>query len=168
MVAAEEAVVSLLMDAYQKRDRVGLIAFRGARADMLLPPTTSVELAERRLETLPTGGRTPLAHALQLGLLTIERHRASHPEDVPMLVLVSDGRPNVSLAGGDIAAEVHHLGAELRARGVHAIVVDTETGPIRLGLAQELSRALGGRYLPIEQLRGSELLGAVRAAAGRA
>ena len=85
-----------------------------------------------------------------------------------MLVLVSDGRPNVSLAGGDIAAEVHHLGAELRARGVHAVVVDTESGPIRLGLGQELSRALGGRYLPIEQLRGSELLRAVRAAAGRA
>ena len=168
MVAAKEAVVSLLMDAYQKRDRVGLIAFRGSRAEVLLGPTRSVELAERRLQRLPTGGRTPLAHALQLGLLTFQRHQTNHPDEIPMLVLISDGRANVSLGGGDVAGEVEHLAAALRGHGVQAVVVDTESGAIRMGLGRELSRALGGRYLPIEELRAADLVGAVRAEVGRA
>ena len=168
MVAAKGAVVSLLMDAYQKRDRVGLIAFRGSEAELLLPPTMSVELAERRLQALPTGGRTPLARALQLGLSTFQRHRANHPDETPLLVLISDGRANVSLGDGDVARELGLLGAELRTRGVHAIVVDTESGPVRMGLGRELSAALGGRYLPIEDLRAGDLLGAVDRMVGRA
>ncbi|MBA2450689.1 MAG: putative cobaltochelatase [Chloroflexi bacterium] len=168
MVAAKGAVVSLLMDAYQKRDRVGLIAFRGSEAELLLPPTMSVELAERRLQALPTGGRTPLARALQLGLSTFQRHRANHPDETPLLVLISDGRANVPLGGGDVARELGLLGADLRTRGVHAIVVDTESGPIRMGLGRELSTALGGRYLPIEDLRAGDLLGAVNRMVGRA
>jgi magnesium chelatase subunit D len=168
MVAAKQAVLSLLLDAYQKRDRIGLIAFRGPRADLLLPPTNSVDLAERRLQSLPTGGRTPLGHALQLGLLTIDRHRASHPEDVPLLLLVSDGRANVPLAGGDATADAAAMAAELRSQGVHSVVVDTETGPIRMGLCRSLSEALGARYLPIEQLRAGDLLAAVHASTGRA
>ncbi|MDP8922234.1 MAG: VWA domain-containing protein, partial [Chloroflexota bacterium] len=168
MAAAKQAVLSLLLDAYQKRDRIGLIAFRGPRADVLLPPTNSVDLAERSLQSLPTGGRTPLVHALQLGLLTIDRHRESHPEYVPLLLLVSDGRANVPLGGGDATAEAHALAAEFRARGVHAIVVDTESGPIRMGLCRDLSESLGGRYLPIEQLQAGDLLSAVRSGIGRA
>ncbi|HYU20770.1 MAG TPA: putative cobaltochelatase [Chloroflexota bacterium] len=162
MVAAKQAVLSLLVDAYQKRDKIGLIAFRGPRADLLLPPTTSVELAERQLQALPTGGRTPLAHALQLGLLTVQRHRASHPEDVPLLVLVSDGRPNVSLSGGAVGDEARLLAGELRTQGIQAVVVDTESGPVRMGLGRDLSVALGGRYLPIERLRAGDLVTAVR------
>lgn len=168
MAAAKQAVLSLLLDAYQKRDRIGLISFRGPRADLLLPPTNSVDLAERRLQTLPTGGRTPLVHALQLGLTTFDRHRESHPEDVPLMLLVSDGRANVPLGSGNASAEAHALAGEIRARGIHTIVVDTETGPIRMGMCRALSESLGGRYLPIEQLQAGDLLSAIRSSVGRA
>ena len=168
MTAAKEAVLSLLVEAYQKRDRVGLIAFRGADAEVLLPPTKSVELAERSLSSLPTGGRTPLAQALRLAHHTFERHATTHPEDVPLLVVVSDGRANVPLGGGGVAAGVAGWAAELRARGVHAVVVDTESGGMRMGLARELSRQLGGPHLPIEQLRAGDLLTAVHQTVGRA
>jgi magnesium chelatase subunit D len=168
MAAAKQAVLSLLLDAYQKRDRVGLIAFRGARAELLLPPTTSVDLAERRLRSLPTGGRTPLAHALQVGLLTFERHRASHPEDQPLLLVVSDGRANVSLGEADPAAASLALAGEIRSRGIQAVVVDTESGAMRLGLCRPLSDALGATYLPLEDLRAGELLNAARIGLGRA
>ena len=110
MAAAKQAVLSLLLDAYQKRDRVGLIAFRGSQAELLLPPTTSVDLAERRLQSLPTGGRTPLGHALQVGMLAFERHRANHPEDVPLLLVVSDGRANVPVGSGDPASRAAGAG----------------------------------------------------------
>src|SRR5688500_7990837 len=168
MAAAKQAVLSLLLDAYQKRDRVGLIAFRGAQADLLLPPTTSVDLAERRLQSLPTGGRTPLAHALQVGMLAFERHRMNHPEDVPLLLIVSDGRANVPLGSGEPAAEVLALAGEIRARGIEAVVVDTEAGSMRVGLCRPLSEALGATYLPLEQLRAGALLTAARIGLGRA
>lgn len=168
MAAAKQAVISLLLDAYQKRDRVGLIAFRGSSAEMLLPPTTSVDLAERRLQSLPTGGRTPLGHALRTGLLAFEKHRANHPEDVPLLLVVSDGRANVSLSNGDPTAEALTLAGEIRAQGIQAVVVDTESGPMRLGLCRPLSEALGATYLPLEQLRAGELLRAANVGLGRA
>ena len=168
MAAAKQAVLSLLLDAYQKRDRVGLIAFRGAQAELLLPPTSSVDLAERRLQSLPTGGRTPLGHALQLGLLSFERHRANHREDVPLLLVVSDGRANVSVGGGDPTAELLGLAGEIRARGIGSVVVDTETGHMRVGVCQPLSEALGATYLPLEQLRAGELVTAARIGLGRA
>jgi magnesium chelatase subunit D len=168
MREAKQAVLSLLLDAYQKRDRIGLISFRGERADLLLAPTNSVDLAEQRLQTLPTGGRTPLAHALQMGLLSFERHRANHPEDAPLFLLISDGRANVSLGSGDPAAQVLALAEEIRARGIESVVIDTETGPMRLGLCRSLSEALGGTYLPLEQLRAGDLIAATHAGVGRA
>lgn len=168
MAAAKQAVLSLLLDAYQKRDRVGLIAFRGAQAELLLPPTTSVDLAERRLQSLPTGGRTPLGHALQVGMLAFERHHANHPEDVPLLLVVSDGRANVAVGSGDPKSELLALAGEVRARGIESVVVDTETGAMRVGLCRPLSEALGATYLPIEQLRAGALVHAARVGLGRA
>jgi len=168
MAAAKQAVLSLLLDAYQKRDRVGLIAFRGAKAELLLPPTTSVDLAEKRLQSLPTGGRTPLGHALQVGMLAFERHRANHPEDLPLLLVVSDGRANVAVGSGDPASELLTLAGEIRARGVESVVVDTETGPLRVGLCRPLSEALGAVYMPLEDLRAGGLLRAAHIGLGRA
>jgi magnesium chelatase subunit D len=156
------------LDAYQKRDRVGLIAFRGSRAELLLPPTTSVDLAERRLQSLPTGGRTPLGHALQVGMLAFERHRATHPEDVPLLLVVSDGRANVAVGSGDPKSELLALAGEVRARGIESVVVDTEAGAMRVGLCRPLSEALGATYLPVEQLRAGALVHAAHVGLGRA
>src|SRR5581483_1707020 len=166
MAAAKGAVLALLLDAYRKRDQVGLIAFRGRQADLLLPPTTSVDLAEARLRELPTGGRTPLAHGLDLARQTVERHARGRPGTLPLLVVVSDGRANVSLAGGqrDCLAEVQALGADLQRRGIASVVIDSEAGPLQLGMAGELAEALGARYLRLVDLDAAALAGAVREA----
>jgi magnesium chelatase subunit D len=165
MVAAKGAVLSLLLDAYQKRDQVGLVAFRGAGAELLLPPTNSIELAQACLSVLPTGGRTPLGHGLQLGLATIERYLCRRRDALPLLVLVSDGRANVPLRGGDPLDEMNQLGAELESRRVHTVFVDTEESRLGFGFAAEVAQALGAAYLPIGELAAAPLAGAVRGAA---
>ena len=168
MVAAKGAVLSLLVDAYQKRDQVGLVAFRGRTAELLLPPTSSVELAERRLAELPTGGRTPLAHGVQLGLSTALRFATSAGGALPLLVVVSDGRANVPLRGGDPIEELPALGRELARQRIHSVVVDAETSPVRFGFAAEVARALGASYLPLDRVAASSLAGAAKTGLGLA
>ena len=104
MVAVKGAVMSLLLDAYQRRDRVGLIAFRGATAQLLLPPTGSVEMAQWRLQEMPTGGRTPLAQGIYLALETLETERRKDRNVLPLLTLLTDGRANITLAGATPSA----------------------------------------------------------------
>jgi magnesium chelatase subunit D len=162
MEAARGAVMSLLLDAYRKRDRVGLIAFRGRRAELLLPPTNSVDLAHRQLVSLPTGGRTPLGHGLQLGLATIERHLALRRDVLPLLVLVSDGRANVSLGGGPPMAELPLLGEALRRSQVQTLVVDADQSKVRFGFAAQVAAALGATHLTVDQLAAGTLAGAAR------
>jgi len=142
MEAVKGAVLSLLLDAYQRRDKVGLVCFRGAGAELLLPPTSSVDAAARRLETMPAGGRTPLAAGLTEAHATLRRERLRDALRRPLLVVVTDGRYT---AGGDPAAAA----AALRKDGVAAIVVDCESGPVRLGLAAGLARTLGAGYLDL-------------------
>jgi magnesium chelatase subunit D len=152
MAAAKGAVLALLADAYQRRDLVGLVAFRGAAAALVLPPTNSADLAYARLRDLPTGGRTPLASALRLAHTTLERQPARG-----LAVLVSDGRANVSVGSDDPYAEAL---AAARALGsaFDMLVVDTEEGAVRLGLARGLCQAAAGHYLRL----GEPLAQAVR------
>jgi magnesium chelatase subunit D len=151
MSAAKGAVLSLLTDAYQRRDKVGLVSFRGEGARVLLPPTSSVELAASRLKEMPTGGRTPLAAALEEAARVLERERLRERERRPLLVLLTDGR---ATAGPDprVAA------AALRSLGVSSVVVDTEDGYVRLGLAGALAEAMGARCLHLEDLRADSLV----------
>jgi magnesium chelatase subunit D len=153
MALAKGAVLSLLQRAYQTRDEVALIAFRGQAADVLLPPTSSVHLASDRLRALPTGGRTPLALALHRARALLA-HAATTPERaaIPTLVLVSDGRANVALAGGDPYADALAEARLLRMAGVGAVVVDTEEGPLRLGRAHTLAVELGAAYVMLADL----------------
>ena len=162
MAAVKGAVLSLLLDAYQRRDRVGLVAFRGAGAEVLLAPTASVELAARHLASLPAGGRTPLAAGLARAreLLAVEAVR--DPRRRPLVVLVTDGRANA--AGG--VERAREEAAALAARGVGAVVVDTEDGAVRLGLARALAGALGAPCVRLEELAAQPLAGMVRAVAG--
>ncbi|MET3130648.1 magnesium chelatase subunit D [Oxalobacteraceae bacterium GrIS 1.11] len=161
MEAVKGAVLSLLTDAYQRRDEVAVIAFRGQAAQLLLAPTRSVERAGQSLADLPTGGRTPLPHALQLALATIERGAQNLP---PLLVLLTDGKANVGLAeGGDPWRESLALADMLAARGVPALVLDTETGYLRLGRAAQLAQALGAECLTLEQLSADNLALTIRA-----
>jgi magnesium chelatase subunit D len=163
MAAAKGAALALLLDAYRKRDQVGLIAFRGRGAELLLPPTNSVDLAEARLRALPTGGRTPLAHGLDLACRTLDRHREARAEALPLLVLISDGRANVGLgAGADLMAEIAGIGARLQQRHAASVVIDSEAGPLRLGLARQVAAALGARYLTLGELDGARLASVVR------
>ena len=145
MEAVKGAVLSLLLDAYQRRDKVGLITFRGGGAELLLPPTSSVDAAARRLETMPTGGRTPLAAGLAEACATLRREKLRDPLRRPLLVVVTDGRHN---AGG----EPGPAAGLLRRDGVAAVVVDCEAGPVRLGLAAVLAHALGADCVDVAGL----------------
>jgi magnesium chelatase subunit D len=159
MEAVKGAVLSLLLDAYQRRDKVGLVCFRGADAQLLLPPTSSVDAAARRLATMPTGGQTPLTAGLTEAHATLRRERLRDPQRRPLLVVVTDGRHT---AGGDPQAAA----LRLRHDGVASVVVDCESGPVRLGLAGALAQALGAEYLSLDDLGDlsvAALAGSVRA-----
>jgi magnesium chelatase subunit D len=145
---AKGAVMHLLLRAYQTRQEVALIAFRGAAADVLLPPTSSVQLASTRLRELPTGGRTPLALALRRarGLLhhAAQRHATHHQR----VVLISDGRANVPLTPeGDAFADALVEARYLRSSAVDNVLIDMEDGPVRLHRAAALASELGATYL---------------------
>lgn len=157
MVAVKGAVLSLLLDAYQKRDRVGLIAFRGAGAELLAPPTNSVELAERRLRRLPTGGRTPLAAGLYLAAEVLTRYLRREEALSPLLVLVTDGRAN---AGPPPLPAARALAG--RTPGLAALVLDCEQGFVRLGAARAIAEGLHGAYLPLDELRAERISAPVR------
>ncbi|EJL86952.1 cobaltochelatase subunit [Herbaspirillum sp. CF444] len=161
MEAVKGAVLALLTDVYQRRDQVAVIGFRGDKASVLLAPTRSVDLAEQGLRELPTGGRTPLPHALQLALQTLEQSNGAAP---PLLVLLSDGKGNVALEnGGDPWRETLALAEQLAARGTPALVLDTEAGYVRLGRAAQLAQALGAECMTLEELTADNLALTIRA-----
>lgn len=159
MTAVKGAVLSLLMDAYQRRDKVGLITFRGKDAEVVLPPTSSVDAAAARLEMLPTGGRTPVAAGLLKAHDVLRVERLRDPSRRPLLVVVTDGRATggpepVALAAR--AARLHE------ADGTASVVVDCESGPVRLGLAGSLAGELGGTAVTLDELRADAIAGLVK------
>jgi magnesium chelatase subunit D len=163
MVATKGATLSLLLDAYQRRDQVGLIIVRGEEAQVALAPTNSVERAECALRTLPTGGRTPLSHGLVLAADTVLQYQRRHRELRPLVVIVSDGRANVALRPGqDPTAETKAVAAAIRRLGIPCLVIDTETGVIRFHLAQEIALALGARCMALEQLAAEKIVRTVK------
>ena len=170
MEAVKGAVLSLLRDAYERRDRVGVIVFRGPEAELLLPPTDSVDSAEHAMRSMPTGGRTPLAHALVLATETIRRARGSGPAPIPMPVLLTDGKTNVGLPDhpGDPWEQALQAAGNLAAAGVAALVLDTEDGFVRLGRAGEIAGALGAEHLSLDDLTAESLVLHVRQRRGAA
>lgn len=163
MSAVTGAVVSLLLDAYQRRDKVGLVTFRGTQADLVLPPTSSVEAAVTRLRRLGTGGRTPLASGLLRAHRTLTIERLRDPRRRPLLVVVTDGRATVPLRSDPVEDSLRVAGF-LAADGVASVVVDCERGPVRLGLAARLAAALGGACVRLDELSSDVVTGVVRAA----
>ena len=162
METVKGAVVSLLTDAYQKRDRVGLISFRKKEAEVLLNITRSVDMAQKCLRDLPTGGKTPLAAGLLKGYEVIKNEQRKNEDLLPILVLVSDGRTNAALMDGDPFSEAKEIGQRISAAGIQTIVVDTEVDFIKLGLAKELAACMNARYYRIEDLAADVLADAVR------
>jgi magnesium chelatase subunit D len=164
MQAVKGAVLGLLQDAYQARDEVGVIAFRGTHAEVILPPTTSVELAERSLRTLPTGGRTPLAHALRLAHENVERVRRTDADAALLIVLLTDGKANVSLpeSDGDPWEQTLQAARALAEARVPALVLDTDAGFVRLGRAGEVAVALAAEHRPLDNLSAENIVLNVR------
>jgi magnesium chelatase subunit D len=162
MEVVKGTVLALLRDAYQRRDEVGVIAFRGTEAKLLLPPTRSVDAAEHELRELPTGGRTPLAHALQLAGDVLSRASGmSRPE--PLVIVLSDGRANVGLdSTSDPWQQSLHCARSLAKRGFAALVLDTEVGFVRMGRARELAAALDAQCLALEELSTDSLTLTIR------
>jgi magnesium chelatase subunit D len=163
--AAKGAVLSLLVDAYQRRDQVALVTVGGEGADVALRPTGSVEVARARLEGLVTGGRTNLAAGLRAALAVCSEGPASGR--VPLLVVVSDGRATAGPPGADPVVAAMEAAAAVRAAGVAGVVVDVEDGVTRLGLGRDLAAALRGRHLPVTDLDAGALHEGVLAALGR-
>ncbi|MFF8376766.1 putative cobaltochelatase [Streptomyces sp. NPDC015661] len=160
MSAVKGAVLSLLLDAYQRRDKVGLVTFRGRDAEVALPPTSSVDAAAARLEKLPTGGRTPLSAGLLKAHDVLRVERLRDPSRRPLLVVVTDGR---ATGGGADPVALAARAARLHAAdGTASVVVDCETGPVRLGLAGNLARELGGTAVTLDELRADSIAGLVR------
>ncbi|WP_411106180.1 putative cobaltochelatase [Streptomyces sp. cmx-4-9] len=163
MSAVKGAVLSLLLDAYQRRDKVGLVTFRGAGAELALPPTSSVDAAASRLEQLPTGGRTPLAAGLLKAREVLRVERLRDPSRRPLLVVVTDGRAtSAGTLGGDPRALSARSARLLASEGVTSVVVDCESGPVRLGLAGVLAADLGGPAVTLDGLRADSLAGLVK------
>jgi magnesium chelatase subunit D len=162
MTAAKSAILSLLLDAYQRRDRVGMVAFRKKTAELVLPPTNSVDLAQKCLANLPTGGRTPMAHGLNLGLTVIREYMQRDKETIPLLVLVSDGRANVPLNGGDPVEEAKAVARAIGTAGINSIAIDTERNFITLGLVKQICAEMGGKYFQLEELSAAPIISAVR------
>jgi magnesium chelatase subunit D len=162
MEMVKATVLSLLRDAYERRDEVGVIAFRGTKAELLLSPTRSVDTAEKQLRDLPTGGRTPLAHALQVATEVLNRNSgASRPE--PLLIVVSDGKANVALDGtGDAWQQALEYSQAFGRKGIAALVLDTEVGFVRMGRAGELAAALGAQCLSLEEFSAETLALTIR------
>ncbi|MCX4867890.1 putative cobaltochelatase [Streptomyces sp. NBC_01369] len=159
MAAVKGAVLSLLLDAYQRRDKVGLITFRGRDAELALPPTSSVDAAAARLELLPTGGRTPLAAGLLKAHEVLRVERLRDPSRRPLLVVVTDGR---ATGGPDPVALASRAARLHEAQGIASVVVDCESGPVRLGLAGSLAHDLGGGAVTLEELRADSIAGLVK------
>lgn len=165
MKAVKGAVLSLLHDAYRQRDHAGLIVFRGESAELLLDLTRSVELAERKLRSLPTGGRTPLAAGLAKGAETLLAAASRHGGLVPVMIVITDGRANAgSGAGGDPWRESRQLARRIAESGLRSLVIDTEQGAVRLGLARELAADLQAQYCRLDELESGRIERAVRAA----
>ncbi|MFD6322310.1 putative cobaltochelatase [Streptomyces sp. NPDC058442] len=159
MSAVKGAVLSLLLDAYQRRDKVGLVTFRGSAADVALPPTSSVDAAAARLESLPTGGRTPLAAGLLKAHDVLRVERLRDPARRALVVVVTDGRATGGLEPVALAGRAARLFA---ADGTASVVVDCESGPVRLGLAGQLAGELGGTAVTLDELRADSIAGLVR------
>ncbi len=156
---AKGVVLSLLTDVYQKRDRLAMIAFRGTEARLALPFTTSVELAQRRLKAMPTGGKSPLALALAKSIETLKRELVRNPGRTPMLVILTDGRANISMTGGDPFDEALAQARRIRALGLRTLVVDTDLTWIDpFTYAPTLAEAMGAKCVGLKELQAQKVV----------
>jgi len=163
MKATKGAILSLITDAYQRRDRVGLVVFQKDRATLVLAPTNSVLLAQRALENIPVGGKTPLAAGLQMAYEVIKREKILHPDVQPLLIVLTDGAGNVPLVPGRLVAEeVAELAGMFAIENIHSVVINMEQKVFDSGLAQDLANKMNAVCYTVEDLKGETLLETVQ------
>ncbi|NOK58284.1 MAG: putative cobaltochelatase [Chloroflexi bacterium AL-W] len=163
MRTTKAAVLALLRDAYQRRDRVGLISFQRDYATLLLPLTNSVELAQKRLHNMPTGGKTPLSRGLLMGYEVLDRARRQDAEVIPLMVILTDGQANVSMSDLPPQDECYSLSDFIASQSIHSVVLDTEHPVFERGLARQLAHHLQGSYYRLDDIREDGLASLVQA-----
>ncbi|CAA7603225.1 von Willebrand factor type A domain protein [Acididesulfobacillus acetoxydans] len=163
MRAVKGAIFAVLRDAYQKRDQVGLIAFRRQRAEVLLPVTRSVDLAQKCLRQLPTGGKTPLAEGLSKAFSLLKLMGKKEKELEPVLFLVTDGRANSTRTGnGDAVADALKIAGKIRTEGFYSVVIDTESNFVKLGIAQAVAHTMGSAYYSLQEISDEKIVRIVK------
>ncbi len=157
MVHVKTLIYSLLIDAYQKRDRVGMITFRATEAKLLLPFTNSVHIAKKKLENLETGGKTPLAHGFKLSFEVLRQEKNKNPFSHYILIIVSDGRGNVPFNGKNCLDQAELYGVYIKKLGIKTLILDTEVDHLAFGYSWELARLMEGKYMKLDDLNAENL-----------
>ena len=159
MKIVKGVILKILLEAYQKRDRVGMIAFRKNQAEVLLPVTKSVDFAQKKLATMPTGGKTPLAKGLSKAEDVLDMIYRQDPLQDPVLIVITDGRATTPLApGGDATVEAMNEAERIAKRKLPTAVIDTENGFVKLGLAKKLAKKMDASYFRVDKLSEDSLL----------
>ena len=162
MEAVKGAIMSLLKNAYEKRDKVGMLSFRRNRAEELLPFTRSIDLARKKLEKLSTGGKTPLSEGLLKAYNIIKTEMKRNKEVIPVLILLSDGKANFSFSGKDPVIESLEIAEKIKKEKIKCIVIDTEEGFIKLEMARTLSEAMEADYYRLDNIKSEDLIQLVK------
>ncbi len=167
MSATKGAILSLLTDAYQRRDRVGLIVFQKDRANLVLPPTNSVQMAQRSLADIPVGGKTPLSAGIFLAHEVVAREKRLHPDVMPLLIFLTDGAGNVAMGEGSPQREAHDLAEQIAKDDIRCVVINMEHAAFDQGLANSLAEHLKSPCYTLRELRAESLYQAVKVEMGK-
>jgi len=162
MKATKGAILSLLYDAYQRRDQVGLVVFQKEKARLVLPLTGSVELAKKALANVPVGGKTPLSSGLWLGYQVLMNALRQEPEAMPLMIVLTDGAGNVALTDRPAIDEALELARFIRRSPIKSVVINMEHVSFDRGLAKKLADALGAPCYRLRELKAAELVQTVR------
>jgi magnesium chelatase subunit ChlD-like protein len=162
MNATKGAILSLLTDAYQRRDRVGLVVFQKDRATLVLPPTNSIQLAQRALVDIPVGGKTPLSAGLLLAADVLQHEKHAHPDVEPLLIVLTDGAGNVSIGTLSPQEEAYRFAELIAGERVRSVVINMEHAAFDQGLAQLLAQHLKAQCFALSELKAENLYHAVR------
>ena len=161
MEATKGAIMSLLTDAYQRRDRVGLVVFNKNKSNLVLPPTNSVELARKALENVAVGGKTPLSAGLMMAFEVFQKEKYTHPDVQPLMILLTDGAGNVSLGNRPPQEEAHNLANAIKEAGIRSVVINMEHAAFDQGLASALADKLDAPCHSMADIKADKLYRAV-------